>query len=407
MKLINLLIILLVSTKIGYSQNSDDVVIAKSLKINSKVLGEERTMYISTPYDYAYSNESYPVLYVLDDWIGIIGLANNLSAFGLCPDMIVVVIKQVNPGRDLFPSQPKYMRGLNPAKRWYSEKDNNDLVLTPPCEICGHADKFLSFVETELFPFIDKNYRTIPYRICTGHSMGGLCVTYAFLSYTNMFNAYIALSPPLYWDDGLLMRTAGEKLLGKNLKYKQFYFSIGAKEDPTTIGDVHDFAQILKFKASKELTWKFDYMENEDHSSGATNGIINGLRFIYDGWKYDNEIIMAGGLDAINSFYRTQSDKFGYEITPRATTLNSIGWQILREGRNDEAIKILEMNTLKHPNFPEAFSYLGSAYLKIGNNELAVKNFEKAVDLAIVLKDENLERYKTLLDRAKISKKQN
>lgn len=405
MKVVKMILILLLIAKMGYSQSSDDVVIAKSIKINSAVLGEERTIYVSTPSDYAYSKDSYPVLYVLDDWIGVIGLADNLSGFGICPDLIIVVIKQVNPGRDMFPSQPKYMRGLHPAKPWYTEKDDNESVPTPPCELCGHADKFLSFIETELIPFVDKNYRTLPYRICSGHSMGGLCVTHAFLSHTNMFNAYIALSPPLYWDDGLLLRTAAEKLTGKNLKYKQFYFSIGGKEDPTTIGDAHDFDRILKLETSNEFTWKLDYLENEDHASGAPIGIINGLKFIYAGWKYDNDVLIAGGLDAINSFYRIQSDKYGYEITPGAGTLNSIGWEVLRAGRNEEALKILESNTLKHPDFPEAFSYLGSAYLKIGKTTLAVKNFEKAVDLATGLKDENLERYKTLLEGAKKSKK--
>lgn len=404
MKLIKLLVILLLSVKMAYSQSSDDVVIAKSLKITSSVLGEERTVYISTPSDYANSKESYPVLYVLDEWIGVIGLANNLSEFGICPRMIVVVIKEVIPGRDLFPSQPKYMRGLHPAKPWYTERDDNDLALTPPCEICGHADKFLSFVETELIPFVDKNYRTLPYRICSGHSMGALCVTHAFLSHTNMFNAYIALSPPLYWDDGLLLRTAEEKLAGKNLKYKQFYFGIGANEDPSTIGDAHDFAKILKLKASNELAWKLDYQENEDHGSGAINGLINGLRFIYTGWKYDNDILIEGGLNAINNFYHVQSDRYGYEITPPIGTLNSIGWAILRAGRNEEAIKIFETNAINHPNVPDTFSYLGSAYLKVGNKELAIRNFEKAVELANDLKDENLDRYRTLLENAKKGK---
>src|SRR5512133_3196280 len=101
MKVVKLILILLFTAKMGYSQSSDDVVVAKSIKINSAVLGEERTIYVSIPSDYAYSKESYPVLYVLDDWIGVIELANNLSGFGICPDLIIVVIKQVNPGRDM------------------------------------------------------------------------------------------------------------------------------------------------------------------------------------------------------------------------------------------------------------------------------------------------------------------
>lgn len=405
MKIIKLLGILLFFAQITYSQSSNDLVIAKNLKINSTVLGEERAIYISVPPDYSNSKESYPVLYVLDGWTGVIGLANNLSEYGLCPEMIVVVIEQVNPGRDLFPSQPKYMRGFHPAKSWYNIKEENELVLAPKCEICGQADKYLSFIESELVPFIDKNYRTLPYRICSGHSMGALCVTHAFLSHTNLFNSFIALSPPLYWDDGLLLRTAEEKLLGKNLKYKQIYFSIGEKEDPSTIADAHSFANILKVKASVDLKWKLDYQQNEDHGSGAINGIINGLRFIYDGWRYDSDIMKAGGILAIDNFYKNLTEKYGYQISPDVDTFNSIGWSVMMDGKQDEAFKIFEENTNRHPNSSSAYRYLAEGYLKANNIEMAVKTYEKALILATNASDENIDFIRQRLDSLKANKK--
>ena len=404
MKMIKVLVILLLFTKMGYSQNPDDLVMAKSIKINSKVLDEERTLYISTPTDYANSEESYPVMYVLDGYIGVIGLVNNLSSISLCPEMIVVVIEQIIPGKDLFPSNPKYMKGLHPAKPWYNKKEDNELELTPPCEICGQADKYLSFIETELIPFVDKNYRTLPYRICSGHSMGGLCVTHAFLSHTSMFTAYIALSPSLYWDDGLLLRTEEEKLAGKNLKYKQFYFSIGGREGPSTIGDAHEFAKTLKLKVSTDLRWKLDYMENEDHGSGAPIGIINGLRFIYDGWKYDYDIMMAGGILAIDNFYKNLSERLGYEISPEVGNFNSIGQGLLIDGYQEEAMKIFEENTRRHPNSPDAYRYLAQGYLKADNLDMAIKTYEKAVELATILKNANLEFLKSRLESVKAEK---
>ncbi len=405
MKIIKLLGILLFFAQITFSQSSNDLVIAKNIKINSTVLGEERAIYISVPLDYSNSKVSYPVLYVLDGWTGVIGLANNLSEYGLCPEMIIVVIEQVNPGRDLFPSQPKYMRGFHPAKPWYNIKEENELVLAPKCEICGQADKYLSFIESELIPFVDKNYRTLPYRICSGHSMGALCVTHAFLSHTNLFNSYIALSPPLYWDDGLLLRTAEEKLLGKNLKYKQIYFSIGEKEDPSTIADAHSFANILKVKASVDLNWKLDYQQNEDHGSGAINGIINGLRFIYDGWRYDSDIMKAGGITTIDNFYKNLTEKYGYQISPDVDTFNSIGWSDLMDGKQDEAFKIFEENTLRFPNSSSAYRYLAEGYLKVDNIAMAVKTYEKALVLATNANDDNLEFIKKRLASIKSNKK--
>jgi hypothetical protein len=45
MKKLITLSILLFLVRIAYSQNTDDLVIAKGVKINSTVLGEERTIY--------------------------------------------------------------------------------------------------------------------------------------------------------------------------------------------------------------------------------------------------------------------------------------------------------------------------------------------------------------------------
>jgi predicted alpha/beta superfamily hydrolase len=392
MKPIKLLLILLLLSELSYSQNGDDVIIAKRLRINSTVLGEERTIYVSTPYNYGKSKESYPVLYVLDGWMGVIGLVNDLSGWNLCPEMIIVVIESTNGIRDFTPTKPKY------------DKDGKEIKYQRWDKL-GEADKFLSFIETELFPFIEKNYRALPYRICSGHSAGGICVTHAFLSHNNMFNSYIAISPSLYWDSSLLNRTAEEKISNMNFKYKQYYFSTGGNEIPSNVGDAHTFAQTLKIKAPSELKWKFDYLANEDHGSQATIALIYGMRFIYEGWKYDSDKLVAGGLNAINSFYHNLSEKYGYDIIPDVGTLNSLGWGVLRAGRREEAIKFFENNINKHPDSPDAFTYLGEGYFAAGNIELAIKSYEKAIELATTLNDGNFERFKMRLENIKASKK--
>jgi hypothetical protein len=203
----------------------------------------------------------------------------------------------------------------------------------------------------------------------------------------------------------LLLRTAEEKLSGKKLKYKQFYFSIGEKEDPSTIADAHSFANILKLKTSADLTWKLDYQENEDHGSGAINGIINGLRFIYEGWRYDTDKMKAGGIIAIDNFYRNLTEKYGYEISPDVDTFNSIGWGVLMDGNRDEAFKILEENTNRHPNSSSAYRYLAEGYFKVDNIDMAVKTYEKALLLATNANEDNLEFIKKRLDSIKSNKK--
>lgn len=404
MKTTKLLLLLLCLTGVIYSQNSDDLVVAKRFKINSTVLREERTFFVSTPYGYNDSKESYQVLYVLDGASDMIGFVKYASGYGVCPPLIVVTIDEVNSTRDMFPSKPLYKRGTQPTTAWYSKTENNELRTYMPDEKVGEADKFLSFIETELFPYIEKIYRTKPYRICCGQSKAGLCVTHAFLSHTAMFNAYIALSPSLYWDDGLVMRTAEEKLAGLNLKRRQFYYNVGGDEIPSTIGDAFTFAEIIKTNASKDLRWKFDYLPNETHGSGSVLGTLNALKFIYEGWNFDDSRIKTEGFGVIDSFYKSQSEKFGYEITYDATLLNLYGWSILRSGKHDEAIKVFNENVRRFPNSPDAYNLLGEGYLAAGNIELTVKSFEKAIELATKFSG-NVEFLKRRLDSIKSKKK--
>ena len=403
MRTIKLFLILVLLTELTYPQTSDDLVIAKRINISSAVLGEERTIFISTPNGYDDSKESYQVLYVLDGGSDIIGFVKYLSDYGVCPPLIVVSIQEINSAKDMFPSKPLYKRGTQPATAWYNKTENNELRTYMPNERIGEADRFLSFIETELFPFIEKNYRTKPYRICCGQSKGGLCVTHAFLTHTVMFNAYIALSPSLYWDDGLMLKTAEEKLASLKFKHRQFYFNIGGNEIPSTIGDAFTFAQIFKTNASKESRWKFDYLPDETHGSGSVLGTLNALKFIYEGWNFDDNIIKTEGFGAIDSFYKSQSEKFGYEITYGASLLNSFGWGILRSGNHEEAIKVFNENVHRFPDSPDAYNYLGEGYLAAGNTEMAIRSYEKAIDLATRFSG-NVEFLKRRLDSIKTNK---
>jgi hypothetical protein len=61
-----LAIILFVSTSSLAADNGEDIVIGTRISIRSKILDEERTIYIHTPGGYEDGDEEYPVLYVLD-----------------------------------------------------------------------------------------------------------------------------------------------------------------------------------------------------------------------------------------------------------------------------------------------------------------------------------------------------
>ena len=118
-----------------------------------------------------------------------------LSRNGRMPEMIVVAITNTDRTRDLTPTNASMPR-----------RDGTEMNFPTS----GGSDKFLKFIETELIPKIEKDYRTQPYRVFAGHSFGGLFAIHSFLTRPEIFNAYIAVSPSMQWDNHLLSRKAEE-----------------------------------------------------------------------------------------------------------------------------------------------------------------------------------------------------
>ncbi len=62
----------------------------------------------------------------------------------------------------------------------------------------GQAANFYAFLQKELIPFIESQYRTSDARTLIGHSFGGLFAFYCLFQQQPLFRNYIALSPSLW-----------------------------------------------------------------------------------------------------------------------------------------------------------------------------------------------------------------
>ncbi len=77
------------------------------------------------------------------------------------------------------------------------------------CRSTGEAKRYARFVVTELKPFIDSRYLTLPgprHTGMVGSSMGGLVALYFALWHPREFGHIAALSPSLWWDDRTVLR---------------------------------------------------------------------------------------------------------------------------------------------------------------------------------------------------------
>src|SRR5919106_2733299 len=192
-----------------------------SLKINSAVLGEERTILVRVPPGYETNKLRYAVLYMTDGnaHIGHTGsTVEFLARNGRMSELIVVGITNTDRMRDLSPTHVTTTVG------------GGNTALQFPTS--GGADKFLKFIETELIPEIEKRYRVQPYRILAGHSLGGLFTIHAMVSRPELFHSYVAVSPALQWDNQVTVKRAEDFFKTRKELDRTLYISLGPEPGP-------------------------------------------------------------------------------------------------------------------------------------------------------------------------------
>ncbi|MEP7124319.1 MAG: alpha/beta hydrolase-fold protein [Byssovorax sp.] len=351
------------------------IVIGERQTFHSSILGEDRTILVHTPASYKKGKAAYPVLYLLDgdeNFHHTTGITAFLSERGRAPEMIVIGVASTADGRE---------RDLTPTVL----KDHPG---------GGGAGKFLSFLKDELRPHVEGAYRTQPFRILVGHSHGALFALHALTTAPDTFNAYIAMSPSLPWDDETLLHGA-EKAFASHPDLQAFLYLTTGNEGGKMLEDVTSFAAILKARAPKGLEWSFKHMDQETHMSLPHRSTYDGLELLFKGWEAPAEIATAKALEA---HYEGLSKKLHFEVKLTEELLNNFAFNNYMK-HHDEAMAAFKLSVELHPDSAGAYYLLGQAYGDAGQTDLAKANLEIAVRKATETSDPALAEMKEKLAR--------
>jgi tetratricopeptide (TPR) repeat protein len=203
-----------------------------------------------------------------------------------------------------------------------------------------------------------------------------LQVVYSFLSRPELFQAYIAASPVLHWDNNFVIKRAEEVFKQKKAWKKTMFLAIG--DEPNYKDGFNAFKSLLSRLKPDNFEYEFRQMPEENHASVALQAYSSGLRKIYAGWIPPT----SGTLVVLESHYKKLSDKYGYTISIPENLLNTIGYQLLGANQANEAIEIFKRNVELYPNSINVYDSLAEAYEQTKQLESARKNYEKALSLA-------------------------
>jgi uncharacterized protein len=235
--------------------------------IYSAQLKEQRVLNIYLPDGYSPDSATrYPVLYLLDgsaheDFIHIAGIVQFLNMIGDLPKIIVVGIANVDRKRDFtFPTTVA--------------ADKKDFPTT------GGSAAFIAFMEKELQPFIQKQYKTTDDKMIIGQSLGGLLATEILLTKPQLFNQYMIVSPSLWWDNESLLEKAPALLKKQQDKNRQVYIAVGTEGD-IMVNDAKKLHQLLEADNKTGAPLHFLLLPEEDHRTILHNSIYKGFQRLY------------------------------------------------------------------------------------------------------------------------------
>jgi len=151
----------------------------------------------------------------------------------------------------------------------------------------------------------------------------------------------------------------------KNQKELKATLFVSLGNEPGAIGESFDsFRDLLSKTSIKGFEWQAERMDDEDHGSVVLRSHYFGLRKVYEGWQAPRDPTngaVIGGLKGADEHYKKLSEKFGYSIPVPENLINQMGYQLLLNGKPEEAIAVFKTNIERYPMSANVYDSLAEA----------------------------------------------
>ena len=369
-----LLIIICICSNTIFSQKITDT-------IASQKLNEDREITIGLPPSYdKNSNQKFPILLLLDGDFLFDPFQGALSYGYYWDDLPEVIIVGISQNKN-------------------NERETDCAVDETTGLPVEKGEAFFEFIGMELIPYIQKKYRTAPFKMIAGlDTTAGFLNLYLYKD-VPVFDAYISMSPEL--PPGM------EEQIPERLAAIQkpiFYYHSSADGDVKKMRNRIIALDAAANKIKKEtLNYRFDDFKGASHYSLVLSSIPSALYQIFSVYQpisttEFNEkiaILPSGFVDYLAKKYDVIEKSFALKLPIRLNDFKAIEAAILKNKAYDEFDKLAQLARKNYPKSMLADYQLGQMYEKKGDNSRAVKSYLSAFqreEIGDLTKDMMIER---------------
>ena len=355
------------------------------VRVPSNVFRATRDAYIWLPAGEVVTATRYPVLVFPDaeekgQFRAALGNIQYLINRQLIPPLIVVGV----------PYFANRAHELTPRATGNTARGNPD---------AGGADESLRFIADELLPWVEARYPTVPTRILVGHSLGALFALHAMVTRPQLFRVVIALSTPLWWNDGSLSREWAARIAADTIHPRTLFLASGGLEpdfDASTTAFATRLTALLDSVHAKSLRFERRRYPRDAHEMTPLPGLVDGLRMAFEPLVVPIDSV-AGALagrqsrdsaeiraiaTGLESRYAEAARSLGVPARFPETPLNFLGAYALDSKHPGLAAALLRENRDRYPQSSIAHESLGEALTALGDTTEAVRELRAALAIA-------------------------
>lgn len=159
----------------------------------------------------------------------------------------------------------------------------------------GGAAQFAEFIETELKPMLESSFPIDRTRQAMfGHSFGGLFVLWSMFTQPEAFQAHIAASPSIWWNERAILASADAYSQRKDnpAAKARLLITVGGLERDiplaggklNMVADAEALSARLRAQAERAVDVTYAEIADEHHMSVVPSAIGRGVRFAWQGY---------------------------------------------------------------------------------------------------------------------------
>ena len=395
MKTVLSVILVLFLSTYSQSQNKFDF----DFTVESEFFNKERKYYVHVPERY-YEDEKteFGVVYILDGqgreyYNNAKSIIDYLVwSYQIMP-VIVVGIHSDDRGKEFIP-----------LDRSLPDDDPENI---------GQSHLLKAHIEKEIFPTISDSFRINQFRALVGHSRGGAFIANTIFSdERDMFDAYIAISPGMYYLNRQMLKDA-EKMISENTTFNKFYFcthgTVGSLERRFKL-QVEFIDSLLQAHPNESLVWGKKEFEGTSHWSCVAPSLVYGLVEMNRAYEVDQHLIDIYAdnkeksiKEQIISREAQQKKALGFTFPIGAPSLRYYGNQQSEYEQYDKALELFDLSIETDPNYIRAYLSKAWVHREMDDIPSATQTYNKALQIIEMnegdFSSEDVERWKNNIQK--------